>query len=319
MKNMLRISAMHLVVLFMLLSGNAFARILPSATYKFAERDTCDLYMDIYYPRQIDAGKPVLLYVFGGGFMTGARNAAENLPYYSALTERGYTVVAIDYRLGLKGVKKMGVGQVGLLRKAIDMAVEDLYSATSFLVEHSSELKIDADNIVLIGSSAGAITSLQADYEICNASPLAENLPDGFRYAGVVSYSGAVLSFDGKVKYREKAPSPTFFLHGTADRLVPYKQIEFFNMGFYGSDKLARRFEKYGYPYCIVRYRDYTHEIASTMVYSVDELEWFIENMVSGGKKIRKDVTVLSDPSVPRLKAASNSPKELYGKDGSNE
>ena len=37
---------------------------------------------------------------------------------------------------------------------------------------------------------------------------------------------------------RHASPDP-FFLHGTADRLVPYRQIKLLNIGFYGSDRVA--------------------------------------------------------------------------------
>ena len=49
-------------------------------TYKFADRDTCSLYLDIWRPaqdavRSIDGKeKPAVLFVFGGGFVMGSRN-----------------------------------------------------------------------------------------------------------------------------------------------------------------------------------------------------------------------------------------------------
>ena len=63
-----------------------------------------------------------------------------------------------------------------------------------------------------------------------------------------MSFSGAILSRKGKVKYAE-APCATLMLHGTADALVPYKQIVFFNLGFFGGGKLVERFQKFGYNY----------------------------------------------------------------------
>ena len=68
--------------------------------------------------------------------------------------------------------------------------------------------------------------------------PLQQYLPDGFRYAGVIAFSGAIFSRRG-LNYRYDTPAPTFFLHGTADRLVPYRQIKLLNIGFYGSDRVA--------------------------------------------------------------------------------
>ena len=97
---------------------------------------------------------------------------------------------------------------------------------------------MDPSNIVISGSSAGAISVMQAEYEIANRTSWASVLPQGFNYAGVMSFSGAILSRKGKVKY-QTVPCPTMMLHGTADMLVPYKQIAVFNLGFFGGGKLV--------------------------------------------------------------------------------
>ena len=48
------------------------------------------------------------------------------------------------------------------------MAVEDAIEAVAYLLDHAKELKVNKDYIVMVGSSAGAITSLQMDYVLCN-------------------------------------------------------------------------------------------------------------------------------------------------------
>jgi hypothetical protein len=113
------------------------------------------------------------------------------------------------------------------------MGVEDLYSATNFLNDNAKELGIDPSALVIAGSSAGAIIAMQAEYEICNGTSWTKVLPKGFRYAGVMSFSGAILSREGKVDYKVYSPAPTLMLHGTSDELVPYSQIAFFNLGFF--------------------------------------------------------------------------------------
>ena len=284
---------------------------VPDGTYLFAEHDSCGLYMDIYYPENREPGNTTVLFIFGGGFMSGSRDMPFHNGFYKEVLEKGYNLIAIDYRLGLKGVKKMGVAQVGLLKNAINLAIEDLYAATDFIIDNASELMIDPAKIVLVGSSAGAITALQADYEICNNSEIAQTLPDGFRYAGIVSYSGAILSFDGKPKYRVSSPAPTFFNHGTDDRLVTYKQIRFFNIGFFGTEALAKVFQKEDYPYFAIRYSGCGHEIATYMEEGIDDLDWFIRHMVEEKSPIKKDV-VLSDPGIKKPEGMSNSIDELY-------
>jgi predicted esterase len=225
------------------------------------------------------------------------------------LTQNGYRVVSIDYRLGLKGAKKVGMAQVNVLDKAIHMAVEDLFSATVFMIDNAETLGIDPNNIVVSGSSAGAISVMQAEYEICNRTKWAEALPKGFNYAGVMSFSGAILSRKGKVRYAE-SPCATMMLHGTADALVPYKQIAFFNLGFFGGGKLVERFKKFDYNYNMYHFNDYGHEVAGSMETTLDLQLKFLENNVMQGDK-RVIEAWVSDPDVYKG-YGPQSRKELY-------
>lgn len=289
--------------------------ITPDGTYLFAERDTCELYLDVYNPAKgsktsIDGKKkPTIVFMFGGGFIGGQRDDESYNKWFKMLTQNGYKVVSIDYRLGLKGSKKVGVAQVNVLDKAIHMAVEDLFSATAFMIENADALGIDPSNIVVSGSSAGAISVMQAEYEICNNTAWTAELPEGFNYAGVMSFAGAILSRKGKVKYAE-SPCPTMMLHGTADGLVPYKQIALFNLGFFGGGKLVERFQKFDYNYNMYHFVDYGHEIAGSMETTFDLQIKFLENNVMQGDK-RVIEAWISDPDVYKGRGPQ-SRKELY-------
>lgn len=291
--------------------------IMPDGTYIFEKRDTCDLFLDIYNPADgsqtsiEDIEKPTILFMFGGGFIRGTRNDESYLPWFKAMTEDGYRIISIDYRLGLKGSDKVGVAQVGALDKTIHMGVEDLYSATNFLNDNAAELGINPSNIVIAGSSAGAIIAMQAEYEICNGTSWTSVLPEGFRYAGVMSFSGAILSREGKVDYRLHSPAPTLMLHGTADELVPYKQIAILHLGFFGGGKLVERFQKFGYNFNMYHFIGYGHEIAASMPTTMDLQKRFLETNVMKGKK-RIVEAWISDPDVYKG-AGPQSRKELYG------
>lgn len=290
--------------------------IEPDATYMFERRDTCDLYLDVYDPadgsetKMKGIEKPTVLFMFGGGFIKGTRDDESYNSWFKMLTDNGYRVISIDYRLGLKGSDKVGIAQVNVLDKAIHMAVEDLFSATNFIIENADQLGIDPSNIVVSGSSAGAITVMQAEYEIANSTSWSSVLPQGFNYAGVMSFSGAILSRKGKIKY-ENTPCPTMMLHGTADRLVPYNQIAFFNLGFYGGGKLVDRLKKYDCNYNMFHFIDYGHEIAGAMYSTLDLQLKFLENNVMQNKK-RLVETWISDPDVWKG-AGPQSRKEMYG------
>lgn len=295
--------------------ASSYAQSSPDATYMYTQRDTCSLYMDVYEPvkgkelTKDGLEKPTIIFMFGGGFIHGTRNDKSYSKWFNEMKNDGYRIVSIDYRLGLKGSKKVGVAQVNVLDKAIHMAVEDLFSATSFIIENADELGIDPDNIVISGSSAGAITVMQAEYEICNRTSWAKVLPENFNYAGVMSFSGAILSREGKVDYKER-PCPTLMLHGTADKLVPYKQIAVFNLGFFGGGKLVKRFAKFGFNYNMYHFLDYGHEVAGSMGTTTDLQKKFLECNVMQ-KKERIIEAWISDPDVYKG-YGPQSRKDLY-------
>lgn len=302
-----------------LLGASAHAQgslLSPDGTYLYARRDTCDLFMDVYDPADgseetfMGIQKPTILFMFGGGFIRGTRDDESYNSWFRMLTENGYRVISIDYRLGLKGTTKVGVAQVNVLDKAIHMAVEDLFSATNFIIDNADQFGIDPSDIVISGSSAGAISVMQAEYEIANRTEWASVLPEGFNYAGVMSFSGAILSRKGKVKY-ETAPCPTMMLHGTADEVVPYRQIALFNLGFFGGGKLVERFKKFGYDYNMYHFIDYGHEIAGSMYSTLDlQLKFLESNVIQGKKRIIE--AWISDPDVWKG-AGPQSRKEIYG------
>ncbi len=289
--------------------------IEPSATYMFAQRDTCDLFMDVYEPAEGSETtlngleKPTVIFMFGGGFITGTRDDAGYHKWFRQLTENGYRLISIDYRLGLKGSTKVGVAQVNVLDNAIHIAVEDLFSATNYIIDNAEQLGVDPANIVISGSSAGAISVMQAEYEISRGTSWASVLPAGFNYAGVMSFAGAILSREGKVDY-VKNPCPTLMLHGTSDGLVPYKQIKVFNLGFFGAGKLVERFKKFGLNYNMYHFIGNGHEIAGSMDKTLDIQLKFIENNVMQ-KKMRLVEAWVDDPSIAKS-TGPQSRKEIY-------
>ena len=278
---------LSLLLLFMLAVPSAFAQDMK--TYQYAEHDTLQLKLDFYTPKHVHDSTICVVYVFGGGFIGGHRDGEFEKAYFQQLVNEGYQVAAIDYRLGLKGVKNLSITHSEPLENAINMAAEDAISAISYLLEHAKELKVNKNYIVMVGSSAGAITSLQVDYALCNGFLNSNILPEDFRLAGVVSYAGAIYSHEGKVKYRNHEPAPTMLFHGTADRLVPYKQIKFFKIGFFGTDALVKRFEKFGYPYFARRFEGYGHSIAAAGPFTVDDLVWFCRHYVYGKEQWQFD------------------------------
>lgn len=291
--------------------------ITPDGTYMYERRDTCDLFMDVYNPAKGSETtyngieKPTIVFMFGGGFVSGTRDDSGYHQWFRTMTENGYRVISIDYRLGLKGTSKVGVAQVNVLDNAIHMAVEDLFSATNFILDNADQFGVSPDNIVISGSSAGAITVMQAEYELANRTSWASVLPEGFNYAGVMSFAGAILSREGFVDYAT-APCPTMMLHGTEDKVVPYKQIKLFKLGFFGGGKLIKRFQKFGYNYNMYHFVDYGHEIAGTMAQTIDLQTKFMECNVMQ-KQMRLVEAWISDPAIAKGSTVK-SRKDIYGR-----
>ena len=295
-------------------SAQEHLRPEPDVTCLFARRDTCDLYLDIYNPADsLCTGKPTVIFAFGGGFMSGSRDHISYAGWFRTMTDAGYRVVSIDYRLGLKGMKDVRINKkfINALDNAIGVAVEDLFSATSFLIDNATELGIDPGNIVISGSSAGAITAMQAEWEICNGSEAASVLPDGFNYAGVMSFSGAIFSKVGAIRYTRLRPCPTVMFHGDADKMVPYSQIAFLKLRFAGSDVIAKTFAKEGYSYRIYRFAGHGHEIAGTMDRNFSREDDFLRNDVMSGKPAAVD-SLIRDSGIEVPDWAAGDFKTIY-------
>jgi predicted esterase len=287
----------------------AIAPDILKKTFTFASKDSADFQLDVYSRADLPANSPCVLFVFGGGFIHGTRDNPAYNNYFNTLVKNNYVVASISYRLGLKGVKKVSPLNVKPLKHAIDMAVDDLYDATNWMLSHAVTLHIDPSMIILSGSSAGAITVLQGDFEKRNNTKLSKKLPETFQYAGVVSFAGAILSFNGALRYKNP-PAPTLLFHGTADRLVTYDKIRFFNKGFYGSSHIAKIFRKSKYPYYIYREAGMGHEVAITPAdYNQTEILWFLREYVVNRKSYQLDVTF---DNLNKKRPQKVTPHDLY-------
>jgi predicted esterase len=273
----------------------------------FAKRDTGYINMAVYYPEKPLADNPCVVYMFGGGFIQGSYLDSVTTDYCRKMSDVGFIAVAVDYRLGFKNVeiKSFGLSIVPKLERAIHFAVEDCADAVAYLLKHSDELGINPERIMLAGSSAGAITVLQTDYFHCNGHALTECLPDSFRFAAVMAYSGAIFSREGKADYKYHSPAPTLMFHGTKDKIVTYNSITFGNLGFFGANTLVKRFDKYRYPYLLRRYKGLGHEVALSGNKTIDDTLWFYERFVVRGERVFIDETY-EDETIAPLKGYVN-------------
>ena len=170
---------------------------------------------------------------------------------------------------------------------------------------------IDANNLVISGSSAGAMITLSSVLETCSLTERTAILPEGYAFKGAMSFAGAIMSNSGVPSYGTPPP-PQLLFHGTADGAVNYEKTAFGSRGFYGSSALVKDvFEKKGYTYCIYRYKDHSHDMAANMVATWPEQQLFLERNVVKGLARTIDAFV-DDPAIPVMKSISVGVKDIY-------
>ncbi|MBP1840071.1 alpha/beta hydrolase [Formosa algae] len=107
-----------------------------------------DLYLDIYYPDTKITNKtyPIMLYTHGGGWFNGSKENIVKSPVkepFLELVKQGFAVVSINYRL-----TRM---QSVLMRDC----VIDAMDAVRYLSKHADDLNLNANQVYVLGDSAG--------------------------------------------------------------------------------------------------------------------------------------------------------------------
>ena len=257
----------------------------PDATCAYVIRGADTLLLDIYRPAPgaetlwKGKAKPTVLNVTGGGFAGGARNIEGFMPWFKDLLDRGYPVVSIDYRLYMKDRRAIG-NELGIfLKTAIEFATEDLLTATAWLLENGAKYGVDARNMVLTGGSAGAATVLQAEYELCNRTPLASILPEDFDYAGIMAFAGHIAPDSGKPVFVRK-PCPIMLLHGEDDKVVDYEKFTKQGLNLYGSKSIAKVLRDNGFVVWNIHYPGFRHEMAGSMFTTIHLQDAFMTTEV---------------------------------------
>jgi len=208
----------HLFILLAFLSVSTL-KAQDFTTLTYFVNDSTKLELDLFLPKTKSKEKlPLLIHVHGGGFSGGKRQDGHHVAKYAAT--QGYAAASITYTLYMKGKNFSCDGKLPEKVKAFRIAANQLWQATLFFIKNSEKYTIDTNKIFISGSSAGAETALHAAFWDRNAMALyPEKLSDSFKYAGLISGSGAIMDLNLITK---KNVIPALFFHGSCDVTVPY-------------------------------------------------------------------------------------------------
>lgn len=301
-------------------NDDATPRKIEKETFVYAVRDADTLRLDRYALLSPDSrAKPCLMFLFGGGFMTGTRDNRRFRPFFDYYARKGFVVVSINYRLGMKRARQAGLLDEEHFTQALDMtlsmATEDLYDATAYICRHMPD--VDPSRIVTCGSSAGAITVLMGEYWLCNGHPLtAGKFTQDFSYAGVIAFAGAVCDTQDSLRWA-RDPAPMLLFHGDADRNVPYGAIGVDGVWLFGSKSIADDLARRRVPHAFYSVAETNHSMAwRPMTENRGEIDSFLEKLVFKRQRLVTDVriTPLDAPAVPKDFGISDYIDANYGR-----
>lgn len=178
------------------------------------------------------ANRPGVLVIHGGGWVEGEKNWMF-VDYCLPLVRHGFVVANVEYRLANTA--------------PAPAAVNDVLQAAQWFHDHAAQYKVDANRIVVTGSSAGGHLALMV-----GMAPAAANLGPSVKVAGVIDFFGIADVPDqlegpnarayaplwiieqpnrmdlaramSPTTYVRKGLPPILALHGDADPVVPYAQ-----------------------------------------------------------------------------------------------
>jgi acetyl esterase/lipase len=189
-----------------------------------------ELLLDVYRPTPDDVTKrPLVIFIHGGGFWTGTKNAANMVTLARAYAQKGFVTASIDYRLlgpdsGNCGHSPDTAEQCVIAAFA---AQHDAQAAVRYLRANAATFGIDPARIAVSGGSAGAETALLVaidDEDVGSSGTPGVSSAVGAAFP----ISGATPpQFRGIFRYRlDRTDAPVYFFYGDSDQVVPPAWVE---------------------------------------------------------------------------------------------
>lgn len=212
----------------------------PDLTLNFESFDGVELPVAVYKPRQTEA--PILMYIHGGGFMTGTITESDaELRWFA---EKGWLVISVGYRLWTKD------------QPTWNLAPADIECAAEWVQNNVEKHGGDFSRLAILGDSAGGNLAINFAYSVAGGikdracqgelpqpkgvvvqypavDPLAvyehgypikgfepEMLVEGYIGGSPYEYQERVETVSSYSYINEKAP-PTMIIEPDKDGLVP--------------------------------------------------------------------------------------------------
>jgi alpha-L-fucosidase 2 len=211
----------------------------------FAKISDVSLKLDVYTPKEARGPYPTVLWVHGGGFVSGDKKQFPRL-VLDPLFDRGWAMVSVNYRLSPQ--------------HPFPAAPDDVESGISYIKKHAREWNVDPNKLVLMGESAGgllvsvagararpenhvaAVVSFYGEHDLilrvtenpCIMDGKAVPMPPGGCLSpGIAAFLGIkevnddttkIVREASAVTYVKKDMPPYLLIHGTREFHVPFEQ-----------------------------------------------------------------------------------------------
>jgi len=280
---MIKVTIRYFVVVCLLLAGcrkDSIDNIIPEQSdlldLKYGSHSAQSV--DVYLPENRNSQTKAIIFIHGGFWVGGDK--AEMSSMAKQFRDKGYATASVNYRLTGTAENNIHPAQVSDLGKAIE-----------FIQTKAAEWKISANEVALVGASAGGHLALLYTYayntsgdvktvvslagptnlmNMPNASvqqklvvrwflgDVAENIPSVYEQASPISHVSS-------------ASKPTLLLHGKLDVIVPYEQ----------SLELKTKLDQFGVKNKLVTYENLGHDVKFDEVPGLlTECEnWLAENL----------------------------------------
>lgn len=151
--------------------------------------DTLTLRLDIAIPSDAtaDSLQPLVIWIHGGGFSSGAKEELCGAALSNA--QAGYVAATVNYRLSPNNT-----ADTAARLAAIEQASEDVMNAIRFLKANASLYHIDASRIATMGISAGGGASLSNAVEFDSLQNTQSDFPAISSWVSAAVSSGATLA-----------------------------------------------------------------------------------------------------------------------------